>query len=110
MTLLRLPLGVVPNDLWAKTPMAPRTQSLRLLGARRLPPIGCVLVEEDGEMRRWSVHPVPPEVSSTNFRVASEARLMILDVEDADSLPLEIGRPHLLVLDQPGAEAIVTLA
>jgi hypothetical protein len=109
MTLLRLPLGVVPTELWERTPMAPRTEKLRLLGARRLAPIGCVLVEEGGEMKRWSVHPVPPEVSQ-NFRVASEARLMILDAGDASALPLEIGRPHLLVPDQPGAEAVVTLA
>jgi hypothetical protein len=67
-------------------------------------------VEEQGEMKRWSVHPVPPEVSSTSFRVATEARLLILDPEDASSLPLEVGRPHILVPDRPGAEAIVTLA
>ena len=110
MTLLRLPLGVVPHDLWARTPLAPRTRTLRLPGARRLTPIGCVLVEEQGELRRWSVHPVPPEVSASDFRVATEARLMILDPADADALPLEIGRPFILVPDRPGAEAIVTLA
>jgi hypothetical protein len=109
MTLLRLPLGVVPSELWERTPLAPRTQMLRLLGARRLNAIGCVLVDRAGEMQRWSVHPLPPEVSS-NFRVAAEARLLVLDPEDADTLPLEVGRPYLLVRDLPGAEAIVTLA
>jgi hypothetical protein len=110
MQLLRLPLGVVPSELWARTPLAPRTQMLRLIGARRLAPIGCVLVEQGGEMQRWSVHPVPPEVSSSDFRVPTEARLLILDIEDADALPLEVGRPHILLPDRPGAEAIVTLA
>ena len=84
--------------------------TLRLIGARRLAPIGCVLVEQGGEMQRWSVHPVPPEVSASDFRVPTEARLLILEFEDASALPLEIGRPHILVLDRPGAEAVVTLA
>ncbi len=110
MTLLRLPLGVISAERWDRTPLAPRTQSLRLLGARRLAPIGCVLVEQGGELERWSVHPVPPEVSSSGYWVASEARLLTLDAADAQLLPLEVGRPHVLIPDRPGSDAIVTLA
>lgn len=107
--VLQLPLGEVSPEVWARAIPVPQTTRLRLVGARRLPSIGSVTVEEaPGVIRRWSVHQIPGEISAADFRVAGEARVLVL--EDGEiGLPLEPRVPHLLIPEADGAEAVVTL-